>query len=129
MASHYISVIKIFNILLVTVPANPDDETVTSLQEQVLAALEKHGSRGVILDISMVETLDSFFARTITETAQMVTLMGGCTAIAGMRPSVAITAIQLGLTLGKVLTALDVEQALDLLANVRSRGDVDDPGE
>ena len=78
--------------------------------------------KGLVLDISTVQTLDSFFARTIAETVQMVALMGGRTVLAGMRASVAVTATQLGLTLGNALTALDVDRALDLL-NARLRGD------
>ncbi|PKM77105.1 MAG: anti-anti-sigma factor [Firmicutes bacterium HGW-Firmicutes-15] len=116
------SVIKIYNTLLVTVPADPDDNTITELQEHVLESMEKCVAKGVILDISMVETLDSFFARTITETIQMVAVMGGDTVIAGMRPSVAITAIQLGLNLGNVRTALNVELALDMVADFRPGG-------
>ena len=76
----------------------------------------KRQAKGLILDISTVETLDSFFARTVAETAQMVALMGGRTIIAGIRPSVAITATQLGFTLNNTLTALDVDRALDMLA-------------
>ena len=67
-----------------------------------------------VLDISAVETLDSFFARTVSETAQMVNLMGGRTIIAGMRPAVAITATQIGLTLGNIETALNIDRALDM---------------
>jgi rsbT antagonist protein RsbS len=70
--------------------------------------------RGVILDISSVETLDSFFARTVSETAQMVNLMGGRTVIAGMRPAVAVTATEIGLKLGNVETALNMDRALEL---------------
>jgi rsbT antagonist protein RsbS len=68
-----------------------------------------------VLDISRVETLDSFFARTVAETAKMITLMGGKTIISGMRPAVAITATQLGLTLGDSSSALDVDRALDMV--------------
>lgn len=110
-----ISVVKVRDILLVTIPPDPDDTTISELQEQVLQAMERHTARGVILDIAAVETLDSFFARTVAETAQMVGVMGGRTVIAGMRPSVAITATQLGLTLGDTPTALDVDLALDRL--------------
>ena len=113
-----ISVVKVRELLMVTVPAAPDDATVSELQEQVLQAMADHEAKGVVLDISAVEILDSFFARTVSETAQMVGLMGGDTVIAGMRPSVAITATQLGLTLGKALTALNVERALDMLGGV-----------
>jgi rsbT antagonist protein RsbS len=114
-ASENISVIKVRDVLMVTMPANPDDPTVSLFQQKVLETLERHQSKGLVLDISLVETLDSFFARTVAETAQMVGLMGGRMVVAGMRPSVAITATQLGLTLGNATTALDVDQALTAL--------------
>ena len=114
MASESISVIKIRDILMVTMPADPDDATVSALQVRTLEAMEQHQVKGLILDLSKVEILDSYFARTVAETAQMVTLMGGETIIAGMRPSVAITATQLGLSLGKTRTALNVDRALDM---------------
>jgi rsbT antagonist protein RsbS len=115
MAIDNISVIKLRDLLLVTVPSDPDDQTVAALQEQVLQAMARYECRGLVLDISTVQTLDSFFARTIGETVQMVGLMGGRTVLAGMRASVAVTATQLGLTMGKTLTALDVDRAFDLL--------------
>jgi rsbT antagonist protein RsbS len=115
MALESISVIKLKNLLLVTVPSDPDDETISALQEQVLEAMAQHEAKGLVLDISTVQTLDSFFARTVAETVQMVALMGGRTVLAGMRASVAVTATQLGLTVGNALTALDVDRALDLL--------------
>ena len=118
MQAENISVVKVRDVLMVTVPAAPDDATVSELQEQVLQAMADHDPKGLVLDISGVEILDSFFARTVAETAQMVGLMGGETVIAGMRPSVAITATQLGLTLGKARTALDVERALDALGSL-----------
>lgn len=113
MGEYAISVIKVRETLLVTVPAEPDDSTVSALQERVLSAMERHDPKQVVLDISAVETLDSFFARTISETARMVTLMGGRTIIVGMRPAVAITATQIGVTLSGIETALTVERALD----------------
>jgi rsbT antagonist protein RsbS len=108
-----ISVIKVRDILMVTMPPDPDDSTIAALQDHVLGAMEKYAAKGLILDISAVETLDSFFARTVSETAQMVRLMGGRTIIVGMRPAVAMTATQMGLTLGNIETALSVERALD----------------
>lgn len=113
MDEYKISVIKVRDILLVTMPADPDDSTISALQEKVLAAMERHEARGVVLDISAVETLDSFFARTVSESAQMVAVMGGRTIIVGMRPAVAVTATQIGLTLGNIETALTVDRALD----------------
>lgn len=114
-----VSVVKLRDLLLVTVPPDPDDETVSGLQEQVLRAMARHGSRGLVLDLSTVQTLDSFLARVLLETAQMVTLMGGSTVLAGMGVSVAITATQLGLAMGSAQTALDVDRALDLLGVAR----------
>ena len=110
-----ISVIKLHEILMVTMPSDPDDLTIAALQDKVLQSMERHEAKAVVLDISAVETLDSFFARTVSETAQMVRLMGGRTIIAGMRPPVAVAATEIGLSLGKVETALNVDQALSLV--------------
>jgi rsbT antagonist protein RsbS len=110
-----ISIIIVRKTLMVTVPSDPDDATVSALQDEVLAAMQRVDAKGVVLDISSVETLDSFFARTVAETASMVALMGGRTVVVGMRPSVAVTATQIGITLGGIETALSVERALDLL--------------
>jgi rsbT antagonist protein RsbS len=122
MADESISVVKVRDVLMVTMPADPDDASVSALQMRVLQMMEQYEATGLVLDISAVETLDSFFARTVAETAQMASLMGGRTVIAGMRPSVAITATQLGLTLGGTVTALDVDRALDTLTNGGQRG-------
>ena len=111
-----ISVIKVRGILMVTMPPDPDDSTVSALQENVLNAMERHAPKGLILDISAVEILDSFFARTVAETAQMVRLMGGRTIVVGMRPEVAMTATQMGLTLNNIETALSVDRAFDMAA-------------
>lgn len=115
MAALATSVVKIQDVLLVILPPDPDDPTISALQEQILQAMERHEARGLVLDLSTVEIVDSFFARMITETAQMVALMGGRTVIAGMRAPVAVTVIQLGLSLGESAAALTVNRALALL--------------
>ena len=92
-----ISVIKVRDILMVTMPPEPDDQTISILQDKVLEAMERSEARGLVLDISMVDSLDSYFARTLMETVQMVELMGWRMVIAGMHPMVALTATQLGL--------------------------------
>ena len=120
MIDRAISVIRVRDVLMVTMPADPDDHTISALQEQVLDAMEQTGAKGLVLDISAVDIVDSFFARTVAETAQMVALLGGRTVIAGMRPSVAITTTQLGLSLGRAMTALDVDRALDLVQDATS---------
>ena len=122
MTEDRISVVRVRDILMVTLPTDADDPTITALQEKVLQAMEQSEAKGLVLDISTVDTLDSFFARTLAETAQMVALMGGRTVIVGMRPGVAITATQLGLTLGDAVTELTVDRALNLLTNSHQRG-------
>ncbi len=117
MTEEGLSIIKVRGVLMVTMPADPDDATVSALQERVLLAMEQSSGRGVVLDVSAVESLDSFLGRMIAETTQMVGLMGGRTVLTGLRPSVAITITQLGLTLGKTRTALSVDRALDILQN------------
>jgi rsbT antagonist protein RsbS len=114
MDTETISVIRVRDVLLVTMPTDPDDATVSALQDKTLDAMNRHSVKGLILDLSKVEILDSYFARTVAETAQMVGLMGGETIIAGMRPAVAITATELGVTLGRTRTALNVDRALDM---------------
>lgn len=116
MQNESISVTKLRNTLLVTMPPDPDDSTIAALQERTLEAMSQYDVRGLVLDLSKVEILDSYFARTVSETAQMVGLMGGETIIAGMRPSVAITATELGVTLGNTRTAMSVDRALELAA-------------
>lgn len=123
MLGESIAVNSIRKILLVTIPPDPDDSTITVLQEKVLNALDRHDARGVILDISVVNTVDSFFARTLSETCQMVRLMGGLAMVAGMQADVAITATQLGLTMDDITTTLDVDTALDLMEANRTRSD------
>ncbi len=117
MESESLSVIKLKDILLVTVPDDPGDDIIQELQIKVLEAMEKYESKGLILDISNVNVLDSFFARTVSETTQMVELMGGKTIISGMQPCVAITATELGLQLGRAGTTLDVDRALEIFTH------------
>ena len=117
-----ITVVKVRDVLMVVMPSDPDDATIAALQEKALEAMAEYESKALILDISAVETLDSFFARTVTETAQMVGVMGGRTIVAGMRPAVALTATQLGLALKRVETALDVDQALNMVWPAASSG-------
>lgn len=116
-----ISLIRVHDTLLVSVPQDADDDTVAALQERVLESMDENKAKGLVIDISMVETLDSYFARTVVETARMVSLMGGKTVLVGMRPSVAVTTTQLGLVLGDAATALSVDRALAML-NGAARG-------
>ncbi|HTU33739.1 MAG TPA: STAS domain-containing protein [Candidatus Acidoferrum sp.] len=117
--SEPISVVKVRNVLLVSMPADPDDSTVAALQDRTLEAMSKYDARALVLDLSKVEILDSYFARMVSETAQMVSLMGGDTIIAGMQPALAVTATELGVTLGRTRTAMTVERALEVAGQPR----------
>lgn len=121
MMEESISVIRIYDVLLVTMPPDPTDTLVAALQEKVLDAMHRQAVKGLVLDISACQIVDSFFARVVAETAQMVVLMGGKTVIAGMQPAVAITATQLGLTLGGALTALNADLALEMISDTFQR--------
>ena len=120
MAEREVSIIKIRNVLLATIPASPSDRTIDSLQDSILTRMTEVHPQGVIMDISLVDIVDSFFARTIEETAEMISLMGGETIVAGIQPAVAVTAMELGLGFGQVETALNVEIALDALSESNS---------
>ncbi len=115
MNSVYISVLKLKEVLIVTFPPDPDDNVIARIQTAVLERMQEEEARGLIMDISTVEILDSYFARVIVETAEMVRIMGGRTIISGMRPSVAITATELGIVLQTLETALNVDSAFDLI--------------
>jgi len=110
-----VAVLRLRNVLIVSVPGDPDDHVITGLQDKILNSMMRYRAKGVILDLSTVDIVDSFFARTIIDTAQMINLMGGRTIIAGMLPSVAITATQLGLTFENIETCLNVDTAFTLM--------------
>lgn len=115
-----LSVIRFQDVLLATVPAQPSDGAITELQERILTAIDDHDVdevAGVILDITSVNIMDSFFARTVAETVQMIELMGSHPVLVGMSPSVAITTTELGFSLGDVDTALNTDAALEMVRN------------
>lgn len=115
MESNSTNLVRIHDVLLGTFPNNPTDQVVDDLQEAILEEMETSQPEGVILDVSGVGLMDSFFARHISETAQMIDLMGGTTVIAGLRPKVAMTASELGYRLEAVELARTTDHALEML--------------
>ncbi|MFA9518458.1 STAS domain-containing protein [Halopenitus sp. H-Gu1] len=115
MSASSANVVRIYDVLLGTFPDNPTDPVVDELQETILEKMEISQPEGIILDVSNVQLMDSFFARHISETAQMIELMGGTTVIAGIRPEVAVTAAELGYQLDAVETARSTDHALEML--------------
>ena len=116
-----VPIIKIGDTLIATVQEDLHDRDALDLQEEVSRSLERTGARGVLLDLSVVEIIDSFLGRTIADIARLVRLLGARTVVVGIQPSVAITLVELGLELRGVPTALDVEQGLGLLRRLDGR--------
>jgi|SRR5256885_3671986 len=117
MAAGPIPILKIGATLLATIQIELHDTVVDSFQNDVLEEIEKTGARGLIIDISALETVDSYVARMLANTAKMAKLMGTNTVIVGMRPAVAATLVRMGYYMEGIHTALSLEDGLKLQAN------------
>lgn len=114
--SDRLPILRIGENLLVSIQIDLDDQTVMNLQEDLAEHVVKHGARGVIIDITAAEIVDSFVGRMLSTIASISRLLGAETVVVGMRPAVAITLVELGLSLGGVRTALNLEQGLAILS-------------
>ena len=110
-----IPILKMGNILLVTIQVDLYDKLALNLESDLINMVSKHNSRGVLIDISAVTIVDSFMGRILGNIAQMSKIMDAETIVVGMQPAVAITLVELGLPLKGVNTALNVEKGMDLL--------------
>jgi rsbT antagonist protein RsbS len=110
-----IPILKMGEYLLVTIQVDMHDRVVMTLQDDLTERIVKDGARGVLLDISSVEIVDSFIGRMIGNIAAMSRVLDADTVVVGMRPAVAITLVELGMTLPGVRTALDVEAGMAML--------------
>jgi rsbT antagonist protein RsbS len=110
-----IPILKMGEFLLVTIQVDMHDQLVLTLQDDLTAKISRTGARGVLIDISAVEVVDSFIGRMIANIAAMARILDAQTVLVGMQPAVAITLVELGLTLPGVRTALDVERGMALL--------------
>jgi len=107
-----VPIVRVGETLIATVQEDLRDADAMELQEQLTERLEKTGARGVLLDLSIVDTVDSFLGRLIHDIASVSRLLGAQTVIAGVQPAVAVTLVELGLDLQGVTTALNAEQGL-----------------
>jgi rsbT antagonist protein RsbS len=114
MASGSIPILKIGPTLLATIQIELQDTVVDAFQNDVLEAIEKSGANGLIIDISALETVDSYVARMLANTGKMAKLMGTETVIVGMRPAVAATLVRMGYFMDGMNTALSLEEGLEL---------------
>ena len=115
--SQRIPIIKVGRVLIVPIQVDMDDQTVMYLQERILSELERTGARGVLIDISLLEMVDSFIGRMLSDIAAMARIMDARTVVAGMQPAVAITLVELGLELHGVDTVLNVDEGIKLLSD------------
>ena len=110
-----IPILRMGNLLLVTIQVDLYDRLAESLEADLVFMIKKTDARGVLIDISAVSIIDSFMGRIIGNIATMSKIMDAETVVVGMQPAVAITLVELGLPLRGVLTALNVERGMDLL--------------
>ena len=110
-----IPILKLGDCLLVTIQVDMHDELAMSLQEDLTAQIAKYASRGVLIDISSLEIVDSFIGRMLANIAAMSRVLDAQTVLTGMQPAVAITLVELGMALPGIKTALNVERGMELL--------------
>jgi rsbT antagonist protein RsbS len=101
--------------LLVTIQVDMHDRLALTLQDDLTAMISQSGAKGVLIDISSLDVVDSFIGRMLANIAQMSRVLDARTVVTGMRPAVAITLVELGMSLTGVRTALNVERGMDLL--------------
>lgn len=110
-----IPILRIGRLLLVTIQVDMHDRLAMTLQDDLTTRIVKDRATGVLIDISALDIVDSFIGRMISNTAAMARVLDARTVLVGMQPAVAITLVELGLTLDGVKTALNVERGLALL--------------
>lgn len=115
MVADRIPILRVGRSLLVTIQVDMHDQLAIRLQNDLAEAIGKYQARGVLLDISGLEIVDSFIGRMLANTAAMSRVLDAETVVVGMQPAVAITLVELGLSLPGVHMALDVERGLALL--------------
>ncbi|VEF49457.1 anti-sigma-factor antagonist [Bacillus freudenreichii] len=110
-----IPILKLRDCLLVSIQWELDDQTALLFQEDLLQRIHTTNARGVVIDITSIDFIDSFIAKVLGDVMEMSKLMGAKVVITGIQPAVAITLIELGIRLEDVMTALDLENGLDKL--------------
>ncbi len=118
-----IPIIRMGEFLLVTIQVDMYDRLAMALEDDLTKSIVKNGSKGVLIDISSVDMVDSFIGRMLGNIASTSRVLDAETVITGMRPSVAITMVELGLSLEGVMTALNVDQGIGILRKMISAGE------
>ena len=110
-----IPILKMGDSLLVSIQVDMHDRLAMTLQEDLTTRIAETHARGVLIDISALEMVDSFIGRMLANIAGMASVLDASTVVVGMRPAVAITLVELGLSLPGVRTALNVEKGMELI--------------
>ena len=119
-----IPILRMGDCLLVTIQVDMHDQLALQLQDDLTEKIAKTGARGVLIDISALEMVDSFIGRMIANISGMSRILDARTVVVGMQPAVAITLVELGLSLPGVKTALNVERGMHYLRSVDQSEDV-----
>lgn len=114
-----IPILKLGEAVLVTIQVDMHDRLAMALEQDLTTQIVEHASKGVLIDISALEIVDSFIGRTLANIAMIAKVLDADTVVAGMRPAVAITLVELGLSLPGVRTALNAERGMTMI-NSRS---------
>lgn len=114
-----IPILQMGSYLLVTIQVDMQDQTALALQDDLAEKISRTGAKGVLIDISALEIVDSFVGRMLAGISGIARILDATTVVVGMQPAVAITLVELGLSLEGVRTALNVERGMQLLQGAR----------
>jgi rsbT antagonist protein RsbS len=117
-----VPILKQGGVLIASIQSALSDEDLLQLRDDLAERVGKYRARGAIVDVTVLDVMDSFAVRTVQAIAHMIRLRGAETVIVGIQPEVAFAMVQLGLTLGDVATALDLEEGLAYLDRAKKPG-------
>ena len=116
-----IPILQMGSVLLVTIQVDMQDQTALALQDDLASKISVSNAKGVLIDISALEIVDSFVGRMLASISGIARILDATTVVVGMQPAVAITLVELGLSLEGVRTALNVERGMDMLQSAGGR--------